>query len=99
VTAASADVALSVTTNEGLYAKAGDIIKIVQTGEAVRVTTAAASALTVVRAIGSVAAATAASGTAQGGLIIVSGSNAQGATLPTAMVTEKTSNYRLCVAA
>lgn len=93
VTAASADVALSVTTNEGLYAKVGDIIKIVQTGEAVRVTTAAASALTVVRAIGSVAAATAASGTAQGGLIIVSGSNAQGATLPTAMVTEKTSNY------
>lgn len=93
VTAAAADTALTITTNEGHYFKVGDIGKFVQTGEAFRVTTKAASAVTVVRGIGSVAAATAASGTAQGGIVIISGSNEQGAELPTAMVTEKTSNY------
>lgn len=96
VTAASADTFLSVTTNEGAYLKSGDIVKIVQTGEAVRVTTPQASGFSCVRAIGSVAAATAVSGTTQGGLIIVSGSNEQGSTLPTAMVTTKTSNYNYC---
>ena len=93
VSAASADTALSITTSEGAYAKVGDIVLIVQTGEHVRITTAGASAWTVLRAIGSVAAATAASGSVSGGLLIVSGSNAQGATLPTALVTEKTANY------
>jgi hypothetical protein len=92
-TAASADTNLAVTTDEGSYAKVGDIIKLVQTGEACRITTVGASAWTVVRAIGSVAAATAVSGTTQGGVIIVSGSNEQGATLPTALVTQKTTNY------
>jgi hypothetical protein len=91
--ATSADTNLAVTTSEGAYGKVGDIVLVVQTGEHVRITTAAASAWTVLRAVGSVAAATAASGTVQGGLLIVSGSNTQGATLPTALVTEKTSNY------
>lgn len=93
VTAAAGDTNLAVTTSEGHYFKVGDIGKFVQTGEAFRVTTKGASAVTVVRAIGSVAAATAASGTAQGGIIIISGSNEQGAELPTALVTEKTSQY------
>lgn len=92
--ATSADTALSVTTNEGSYAKVGDIGKFVQTGEAFRITAVGASGWTVVRAIGSVSAATAASGTASGGVIIVSGSNEQGATMPTALVTEKTANYK-----
>jgi hypothetical protein len=96
ITAASGDTNLDLTTSEGHYFKVGDIGKFVQTGEAFRVTTKAASAVTVVRAIGSVAAATAASGTAQGGIIIISGSNEQGAELPTALVTEKTSNYNYC---
>jgi hypothetical protein len=93
VTAAAADTTLTLTTNEGNYAKIGDIGKFVQTGEAFRITTVGASAWTVVRAIGSVSAATAASGTTQGGIIIISGSNEQGGTLPTAIVTQKTSNY------
>lgn len=92
-TAASADTTLTVTTNEGSYAKVGDIGKFVQTGEAFRITTVGASAWTVVRAIGSVSAATAASGTTQGGIIIVSGSNEQGGTLPSAIITELSANY------
>jgi hypothetical protein len=92
-TAAAGDTALAITTNEGNYAKVGDVGKFVQTGEAFRITTVGASAWTVVRAIGSVAAATAASGTTNGGIIIIGGSNEQGGTLPTAIVTQKTSNY------
>jgi hypothetical protein len=94
--ALSSDTALAVTTSEGVYAKSGDIGKFVQTGEAFRITNVTASAWTVVRGIGTVTAATAASGTSQGGIIIVNGSNEQGAELPTAMVTEKTANYNYC---
>jgi hypothetical protein len=95
-TAASGDTNLALTTNEGSYWKVGDIGKFVQTGEAFRVTAVAASALTVVRAIGSVAAATAASGTGNGGIIRIVGSNEQGGTLPTALVTQKVANYNYC---
>ena len=94
--AASGDTALTITTNEGSYAKVGDIGKFVATGEAFRITTTGASAWTVVRGIGATGAASAASGTAAGGIIIVSGSNEQGATMPTSLVTEKTTNYNYC---
>lgn len=93
VSAASADTTLSITTNEGNYAKVGDIFKFVQTGEGGRITGVSASAWTVVRAIGSVAAATAASGTTNGGLIILGGSNEQDGGLPTSVITQKTANY------
>jgi len=96
VSAASADTFLSVTTNEGAYAKVGDIGKSVQTGEAFRITAVQASGWSVVRAIGATAAATAASGTISGGIIIISGSNEQGGLMPTSLVTEKTSNYNYC---
>jgi hypothetical protein len=66
-TAAAADTELALTTNEGNYAKVGDTGKFVQTGEAFRITGVGASAWTVVRAIGSVSAATAASGTGTAG--------------------------------
>jgi hypothetical protein len=94
--ATSADTNLAVTTSEGAYGKVGDIGKFVQTGEAFRITTAGASAWTVVRAIGSVGAATAQSGTTLGGIIIIAGSNEQGGTLPTSLVTEKASDYNYC---
>ena len=93
VSAASADTALSITTSEGAYAKVGDIGLFVETGEKFRITTGGASAWTVVRAIGGTAAATAASGTGSGGIILISGSNEQGGTMPTSLVTEKTANY------
>ncbi len=92
--ATSADTTFTTTTNEGSYAKVGDIIYIVQTGERIRLTGVSASAWTGVRAIGSVTAASAASGTTLGGVMIINGSQEQGSTAPTAQVTEKTTNYR-----
>lgn len=91
--AASDVTALTVTTNEGYYFKAGDIVRNVTTGEAMRVTGASASALTVVRGIGGVTAASSASSGTAGQLVIVGGSNAQGATLPTAIITERVLSY------
>lgn len=91
--ATSAATAITTGTGEAAYAKTGDIIRIPQTGEAVRVTGSdGAASLTVVRAIGSVAAASAASGAA-GTAIIVGGSNGQGAGLPTRLITKQTRNY------
>jgi hypothetical protein len=92
VSAASADTTITTGTGEGAYAKTGDILRIPATGEAVRVTSAGASALTVIRAVGSVAAASAASGSA-GTLVIVGGSNGQGGSLPTRLITQQTRNY------
>lgn len=92
-TAGTADTTVTLTTGEGNYAKVGDTVLVVQTGERVRITGVSASAWTVVRAIGTVAAASAASGTVNGGLMILAGSNEEGARRPTAIVTAKTSNY------
>lgn len=80
------------TSGTGSYFKAGDIARLVNTGEAVRITTTASASLTVVRAVGTVTAASAQS-TADGGLVIVGGSNEQGATLPTALITQRTAAY------
>jgi len=93
-TAASDLTNFTVTTSTGTYFKAGDIVRIVSTGEAVRVTGVAASSITVVRAVGAVSAASAAS-SADGGLVIVGGSNEQGGTLPTALITQRTAAYNL----
>lgn len=93
VSAASADTTFSITTNEGVYARPNSIALVVQTGEHVRITAVSASAWTVIRAIGSVSAATAASGTVNGGLVIVAGMAEEGSTLPTALVTEKVASY------
>ena len=89
-TAASADTFLTVTTSEGAYFKVGDVAKITTTGEAFRVTAQQASGVSVVRAQGTVAAATAATGAA---IVIINGSNEQGATLPTRMITQRTTDY------
>mgnify|MGYP000058496445 CR=1 FL=1 len=72
--------------------KAGDIVRLVNTGEAVRVVSIATDTLTVVRGLGAVTAATAQS-TADGGVVIVGGSNEQGATLPTALGTQRVAAY------
>lgn len=91
--AASDATALTVTTNEGNYFNANDIVRNTLTGEAFRVTTAGASALTVVRGIGTVTAASSASSATAGQLVIIGNSSAQGATLPTAIITQRTQNY------
>jgi hypothetical protein len=95
--ATSAATEFTVTTSTGTYFKAGDLVRVVTTGECVRVTAVGASAITVVRAIGTVTAASAASG-GDGSLVIVGGSNEQGATLPTALITQRTAAYNSSVA-
>lgn len=88
--ATSAATTFTLTSGEGAYFKAGHIVRIADTGEPVRVTGAAADSITVVRAIDGSTAASAAS-TAK--LIIVGGSNEQGATAPTALITQRAANY------
>ena len=81
---------LSTTADEGSYFKAGDILRIADTGEPVRVVASSASAISVVRAIDGSTAATAASAAK---LIRVGGSNEQGATAPTAVITKRVAEY------
>jgi len=92
-TAASADTVLTTGTGEGLYVKKGDVIRIVQTGEAVRaIADGTSTSVTVARAVGGVAAATAASGTANQA-VIVGHATPQGSSLPTMLITKQTRNY------
>jgi hypothetical protein len=91
--ATSSQTTLALGTGEAAYAKTGDIIRIPSSGEAVRVLASdAAAALTVVRAVGGTAAATAQTAGA-GGAIIVGGSNGQGAGLPVRLITKQVRNY------
>jgi hypothetical protein len=88
--ATSAATNLDVTAGEGSYFKNGDILRIADTGEPVRVTASAASAITVVRAIDGSTAASAASTVK---LVKIGSSNPQGGTLPTAVITQRAHNY------
>lgn len=90
--ATSAATTLTTATGEAAYAKTGDILRVVQTGEGVRVTASDGStSLTVVRGWGGTTAATAASGSNT--MIIVQGSNEQGARRPKELVTQHARNY------
>lgn len=91
-TAASSDTNLVVTTGTGSYAKTGDLIRIVTTGECVRVTAAASASLTVTRGVGGTTAASAATG-ADGQLVIIGHATPQGSSLPTRLITKQTRNY------
>jgi len=89
--ATSATTSLTVTTGEGAYFRAGDVARITVSGEAVKVTSVSTDTLTVTRSWGDVAAATAASGTAN--LVIVGNVSAQGATSGTAKVVKRVRGY------
>lgn len=89
-TAASADTALTVTTNEGDYFRAGDLVRIGRSGEIVEVITPSASSFTCARAIGAVAASTAATGE---DLLIVGNVSAQGADYGVMKVTTRVLGY------
>lgn len=88
--ATSAATTLSVTADTGAYFRAGDVVRIATTGEAVAVVSVSTDTLTVTRSIGSVAAATAASGV---DLVIIGNAAAQGATIGTFKVTKKVAQY------
>lgn len=91
--AASADTVLTTGSGEGLYVKKGDVIRIIATGEAVRATADGTStSVTVSRAVGGVAAASAASGTAYN-CVIVGHATPQGSSLPTMLITQQTRSY------
>ena len=88
--ATSADTNLQVTTGEGSYFRAGDIVRNADTNEPMRITGVAASSITVVRAIDG---STAVSSASTAKLIRIGGSNEQGATLPSAVITQRAANY------
>jgi hypothetical protein len=81
---------INVATGEGAYVRAGDLIRNARTGEAFRVTSVATDALTVVRAVGRVAAAAMNNGDQ---FLIVGNAALQGATLGTRKVTKKVAQY------
>lgn len=93
---AAGDVIITTATSEGYYFRAGDIVRIATTGEALLVTAGnGVSSFTATRGIGTVAAISAASANAD--LVIVGHADAQGATLPTIMMTARTTNYNYTV--
>lgn len=87
---ASTDTTYSLTTNEGAYFIAGDLLINAQTLEVALITTAGASSATVTRGIGAVAAASSPSG-AQ--IVRVGRTNQQGATSPTRLITKTSVAY------
>lgn len=82
---------LQVTTGEGAYFKAGHIVRNVLTNEPMRVTGAAASSITVIRAIDGSTALSSASADAK--LVIVGSAHQQGGLLATALITQRATNY------
>lgn len=88
--ASSADTVLTVTTNEGDYFRAGDLIRFGRSGEIAEVVSASASSITVTRALGAVAAATAQTGE---DILIVGNVSAQGADYGVLKVTTRVLGY------
>lgn len=91
--ATSATTSLSVAASTGQYFRAGDIVRVPNTGEAVKVASVATDTLGVTRAIGATAAASAASGVQ---VVIVGNASAEGATLGTRLITKKVAGYNYC---
>ncbi len=79
-----------VAAGEGVYFRAGDVIRNARTGVAVRVTSIATDTLSVTNAIGRVAFAAAA---AADQLLITGNASAQGATLGTRKVTKRVAQF------
>lgn len=88
--ATSAATTVTVTTGQGVYFRAHDIVRNASTGEAFSVTSISTDTLTVARALGAVTAASSASGV---DLLIVGNAAAQGATLGTRHITKKVLGY------
>ena len=88
--ATSAATSIDVTTGEGTYFNVGDLVRNALTGEAYEVTGVTSDAVGVTRSIGTVAAASSASGAE---LVIIGNASLQGASTPTAKVTERSAVY------
>lgn len=88
--ATSAASSISVSTDEGAYFNVGDLVRNALTGEAYEVTGVTTDSVGITRSIGSVAAASSASGAE---LVIIGNASLQGATAPTSKVVERTAVY------
>jgi Family of unknown function (DUF5309) len=88
--ATSAATSLDVTTDEGQYFNVGDVVRNAVSGEAYEVTGVTTDAIGVTRSIGSVAAATSASGAE---LVIIGNAYLQGARLGTPKVLQRVNQY------
>jgi len=91
---ATSDTAVTTATGEANYVKKGDLIRVVSTGECVRATAdGSGTGLTVARGVGGVAAASAATSSQVGSLVIIGHATPQGSSLPTMLITQQTQNY------
>jgi hypothetical protein len=89
--ATSADAALTLPAGEGLYFRKNDIVRSQTSGEAMLVTADGSStSVPVARGIGSIGAASAASG---GGLVIIGNASPRGAGLGTRLVTKRVNQF------
>lgn len=82
-----------VTTGQGAYFRAGDLVRDANTGECIKVASVSTDTLTITRGIGSVAAATI---TAADQLVIIGNASQQGAALGTRLVTKRVMQYNYC---
>jgi hypothetical protein len=81
---------ITVTTGQGPYFRAGDLVRNAHTGVAIKVTSVAGDVLTVGNAIGRVAFS---AHTAADQLVIIGNASAQGATLGTRLITKRVAQY------
>lgn len=88
--ATSAAVSLTVTSGEGSYFRAGDVVRVATSGECFRVDSVSTDTLTITRAVGDKAEATIA---ASAQLVIIGNAARQGATLGTRKVTKRVLGY------
>lgn len=88
--AASADTVFTVTTSEGDYFRPGDIVRNALTRDAALVASVTTSSITVTRGIGTVTAASSASGAE---LVIVGHAASQGSRSPLKVITKTAANH------
>lgn len=89
-TAQSSDSQVSVATGEGVYFSVGDLVRVSSSGEILEVTGVTTDDVGVTRSVGSIAAASAATGVE---LLIIGNANAQGADVRTAKALVRTLGY------
>ena len=87
---ASDGASITVTTGQGPYFRAGDLVRNAHTGVAFKVTSVAGDVLTVGNAIGRVAFS---AHTAADQLVIIGNASAQGATLGTRLITKRVAQF------
>jgi len=89
-TASAGTASMDVTAGEGIYFIVGDVVRNAVNGEAYEVTGVTSDSVGITRSIGTVAAATSASGAE---LVIIGNASPQGGLLPTSKVVERVAQF------